>query len=152
ECIFKECSKSAKRIPLKRNAGGHGMAPALEQKSFLHRLPDHAAKINPGDRPPRPGSCATGVDCNRKSRTTVALLQSRGDQSHDARMPTFPCGNDHSAFLFQTERGQRLCFGLQQRCLLDLLAFAIETIELSGNAACLARVLLQKEAYAKICT
>src|SRR5262249_20117404 len=67
-------------------------------------------------------------------------------------MPAFCCGDNHSALLFQSERCQRLRFGLRERRLLDLLTFAIETVQVGGNAACLTRVLLQKEAHAEVST
>ena len=55
-------------------------------------------------------------------------------------MPAFGGGDDDSALLLNTERGDRFRLGLRQRVLLDGLPLAVEAVELGGDFGRLDRI------------
>ena len=62
-------------------------------------------------------------------------------------MPAFRSGDNHGAFLFQPKGSERFGLGLSDCCLLYLLPFAIETIELGRNPCSLARIFFEEKAH-----
>ena len=65
-------------------------------------------------------------------------------------MPALAGGDDHGALLLQTERGHGFGFRLRKGRKLDLLALAVEPVELGGDARGFARVFLQQQPHAEI--
>jgi hypothetical protein len=47
ECVFEEGAKGSERIFLQRNAGGHGMTPALEEQPLLNGAAHYTAEVDP---------------------------------------------------------------------------------------------------------
>ena len=65
-------------------------------------------------------------------------------------MPAWRGGDDHRAFFLQPKRGECFCLGFGEYGLFHHLAFAIEAVELGGDARGLDRVLFHQQARAEI--
>ena len=145
ERVFEIGAERRERVLPQRHARRHGVAAALDQQTFAHRLAHRAAEIDAGDRAARAGADAARLERDREGRTAEPLLEPRGDQADHARMPAFGGGDDHRALLLEAERRHRLGLGLRQRRHLDRLALAIEPVELGGEPRAFDRILLQQQ-------
>ena len=95
QSILEKCAKGTQRVFLQRHAGGHGMAAAFKQNPFLNGAPYSTAKIDTGDGTPGTRPRATGLQCDRKGRTAIALLQTRCHQPDHAGVPALPGRDDY---------------------------------------------------------
>ena len=110
------------------------MAAPLDGEARLDGRAHDAAEIDAGDRAPRARRLAP-VQGQRESGPLEALLQARRDQPDDAGRPALARHDHRRAALLQPEREQSLGFGLGEHRQFDLLARAIEAVELGGDCA-----------------
>ena len=115
------------------------MAAALDDEALAHGAPHRLAEIDPRNRAPRTGAGAAGLERNGKGGSPEPFLEARCDQSHHARMPARSGSHDDRALLLRTQRSHGLGLGFGERRKLDGLALAVEPVELTLQAACIAR-------------
>ena len=145
---FHEGAKLRELLFPQRHARGHGVAAALHQQFFLHRLPHGFAEIDARDRAARAGADAARLQRNRKGGTCKLLLQPRGDQADDAGVPALGGGHDHRTLVLEPERRQRFGLGLRLRRLLDDAALAVEPVEFGRDPRRLRDVAFQQKPHA----
>ena len=150
--LLQESAEGRELVGHNGDAGRHGVAAALDEQTRGDGMAHRAADIDAGDRASRAGADAARLQRNRESGPAIALLQPRGDEADDARMPALPRRDDNGALLFDAERGHRLGLGLRERRLLDGLALAVEPVELGGHRAGLGWVVFEQEARAEVGT
>ena len=132
EPLFKESAQLAEFLAADRHTGGHRMAAALDRDALFDRDAHDAADIDPYDRTRR--ADRVGVPERKRERGPAeALLEPRRDEPNDPLRPALSGNDNDGAALLESERGERFGFCLGERCDFDLLARAIEAIELRGD-------------------
>ena len=110
------------------------MSPALDRDARLDRGAHRLAEIDAGDR--AAGAARLPADeRQRESGAFEPLLEPRRDEADDARRPVLAGDDDRRAALVEAEREQRFGLGLRERRDLDLLARAVQPVELGGDGA-----------------
>ena len=132
-----------------RDAGRHGMAAALQRDAGLDGGAHGAADVGAGDGARRADEIAVAVGGEREGRPVEALLQPRRDKPDDSRMPIRRGRDDDRRVGSTVEHPQRLRLGLGDRGLLDLLALAVEPVELRRDAVRLHGVVAEQQARAE---
>ena len=131
-----------------RHARRHRVAAALDEQPRLDRGAHRLAEIDAGDRAAGPDRMSAG-EGQREGRAVEPLLEPRGENADDARRPVLARHHHRRAPLVEAERGQRLGLGLRQRGDLDLLAGAVQPVELGGDGARLEVVRRRQEPRAE---
>src|SRR4029453_18313664 len=79
--ILEMGAEGPERLPAQRDAPRHGVAAALEEEARHHRLQHRAAEVDARNRPTGTGSKATGLERDRESGASEALLEAGGDEA-----------------------------------------------------------------------
>ena len=106
--------------------------PPLIATPGFDRRPHHPAEIDARDRAAGAGRVAPG-EAQREGRALEPLLEPRREQADDARRPGRSRDHDRRAALLEAQREQRFRLGLGQRLDLDLLADAVQPVELDRD-------------------
>ncbi len=152
ERIFEIGAERAQRILAQRDTGCHGVAAAFDGETSAHGVAHGAAEVDAGDRTPGAGADAARLERDGESGPSEPLLQSRGDEADDARVPAIGGGHDDGALLLDTERGHGLGLGLRQGGEFDRLTFAVESIELGREARAFGRIVLHEQIHPEGCS
>ena len=132
-----------------RDAGRHGMAAALQRDAGLDGGAHGAAESAPATERAEPTRLPSPFGGEREGRPVEALLQPRRDKPDDARMPIRRGRDDDRRVGSTVEHPQRLRLGLGDRGLLDLLALAVEPVELRRDAVRFHGVVAEQQARAE---
>ena len=100
----------------------------------LDRRPHRPAEIDAGDRAAGAGRLRPG-ERQRERRALEPLLEPGREQADDAGRPRFAGDDDRRAAFLEAERHERFGLGLGQRRDLDLLADAVQPVELDRDRA-----------------
>src|SRR4029453_1075323 len=87
--ILEMGAEGRERVPAQRDARRHGVAAALEEEARAYGLPHRATEVDARDRPAGTGAKAAGLERDRESGASEALLEAGGDEADHARVPAF---------------------------------------------------------------
>src|SRR5690606_18764197 len=114
---------------------------ALDEDALLHGGAHHAAEIEAADRAAGAGALAGGIEGDGEGGPAESVLEARGEQADDARMPALAGRQDDGGAFAGAVFRLRLGLRLGQHGSLHRLALAVEIVELLCDSLGLARLV-----------
>ena len=127
------------------------MAAALDDQPGIGRLAHQPAEVEARHRAARTGADAVGVEGDGEGRPARMILEPRGEQADNARMPVVAGRDDDGRAVAAGKLGIGLGARLGQHLLLHRLPFLVEPVERLGDGAGLDRIVGRQQPAAECC-